>query len=600
MPARKAVTRTQVFADLWALANAPRLVRVRTKILVHVPSSGGTKCPCCDSPHARIEEEQDDLDLLIEATGKRRRWLRHQSADTAAYDRLAAKADLTLDVPLRCSPSTKEIILDEQTPVILLSGGARSSKTTTMLLWGFRQWMLRGGLSVVAWFLAVTRQSTQILLDKWVRGDGSAPAVCPRELILSLPKSVVTPGAAITMIDGTRIELRHTATDGKNLAGKTLAFGCWTEASLTRNPTNWAQIRGRVLSTGGQIAMDSVPEPGHWLRHAVVEPAQEEETNARDAASKGEAFRRTNRVCQLSTKDNPWVDPVLVAEFHQSLLLLDERIAARQAGGEWIGDTNMVFADYWDASAHTFEYEGWDLAYLGLDDATKQASLRWFPKPHDWLVGVDINADPHSALIGKIGVPKGADPRDCDKWIAVFFDVLQRRGLDSEEAAEELNKIHKGLFKGAGILIDAEATHRSNAGGALNQAHGIIPARAYEDAGFDVRAPDRWPDGKRNPRNPPRFDSAIMGRRLMREKKFLVNRFRCRALVRALREQPADKDGITPLKRSNTALDRDVTSLIDTMRYFCWPFFGRAIPNPAKMAASGNVIPFGGPTPYGQ
>lgn len=101
MPSKHQWEDGQAVEQLKAVFDAPILLHVRTRILVHGRArKGDGPCPCCGSDKARIIEERPDLDLIIDRIQGIRR-LRSEVADKAGFDRLARVAR-QVDIPLRC------------------------------------------------------------------------------------------------------------------------------------------------------------------------------------------------------------------------------------------------------------------------------------------------------------------------------------------------------------------------------------------------------------------------------------------------------------------------------------------------------------------
>lgn len=575
---------------------APTLIHNRTTLNIHSPSSTAGVCECCGSPYAKVSEKRPDLDLLIDLEANDR-FLRTQ-IDHGLFDELAAAADLSIDSPLRCSEIGLRLVLsDRQT--VTGQGASRSSKTQHGVVRSYRVWMLRGGPGTEMLFCGPEVRHAHILMKKWCVGEGPEnPAVCDPRLILSYPKTLRDLDQSIRMIDGTVIHLTHLKGDGGNIAGISPVGIQITELAKVKNPSNWGQLRTRVISSRGSIYLDAVPEAGHFVKRSIIDPALQEEEDEQRALERGDdPPERTHELVKLHADDNPWNPPGSGAKAQKALEALDPRIAARYAGGEWVGDRNRTFAEFLDPVRHSFDYEGWDLAHLGFVDVTRAASLLHFPRPVDWIISADINGWPHSALPGKIGVrpevakgiPKARYGQiERKHWVAVFFDFIQVWGVDSEQAAQHLATVHGGLFAGAGVVIDGTSAYRKhNAGGVLNSRKKIVPAQAYKAAGFAVRPPDKTPKGK--PGNPDRQDSAIVGRRLLRSggptlpdepTRVLINAVRCANFWAALRDQESEPDGITPDRRSSTSYDMRIVSGTDCFRYWTYPFF--RLDKPAK------------------
>lgn len=568
-----------------ACADVPELIRVTTDLVTVARHPSG---------HGVVETAREpDLDLLIHTpSGQRiirelpsgmlgrRRFEQNLPEHTDIYDELAEKADAHHRVDLKGTDQTLEIIADQQTRLTLAKGGARSMKTHTGSQWSFRQWMLRGTPGGLGWFIGPEMAVAHVLKDKWCVGEDNAPPVCPPELILDFPQDVYSTDQHIYMVDGFRIRLVHTKADGRNMPGRSITFWQWTEGAVTNATKSFVRARGRIVTSKGQGLMDAVPEPRNYLRRALEEPAEEEAAEEAEAFNRGEPYTRSIRVHTLQSKDNPWNDEEDTTAFFRDLERIDPRLAAREAGGESIGDTNLVFDDVFDAAAHTFDYEGFfipapvDHCLLQgrpLVDVTRQVSLRWFMREHDWLAAVDVNANPHTTIVAKYATAPGLDASNPNNLVAVVFDEFQVWNVDSYEAADKLAERYEGRYKGAGVIMDASSCNeRHNAGGSLNK--GWMPREAYQARGFEVKPPDYWESRERKPKNPRRFDATILQRRMFRENRILIERTRCKGLVRAIREQDAEPDGLTPAKHSNTNHDRKISSRIETKRYLVWPF----------------------------
>lgn len=589
MPRRVEATRKAGIEAIVQQAELPEIIRVRTRFIEVERHQRG---------YGVVEHDPEpDLDLLLH-TGVGERMIRELPEDmrgrrrfepnlcesTGEYDELAQDADLDLVVDIKGTAQTLEIIGSVAPTITLARGGARSLKTHSGSYWSFRQWMLRGSSSGLGWFIGPEMSVAHVLKDKWVHGEGAGvPPVCPPELILKYPEDVYATDQHIYMVDGFRIRMVHTKAQGKNMPGRSVDFWQWTESAVDDASKSYTRARGRIVTSKGAGYLDAVPEPRNWQRHAITDPALDEDARIADAQKRDEPVpAREYSVHRLDSANNPWNDEKDVQSFRAALEAIDPRLAAREAGGEDIGDANRIFGEIFDAALHTFDFEGWQIPdprqhHLihgrPLIDITKQASLRVFNSPHDWIVSVDVNARPHTALIGKVGMPPGLDASNPNNWVAVFLDAFQAWDCDSEEAAQKLEQRYDGRFAGAGVIMDATSCVKGhNAGGAANKAKGYMPREAYEKHGFEVRPPDFYRSSKaKKPRNPAVFSGTILCRRLLRERRAMWSWLRCRAAIRALRDQEDAGDGITPEKRSNTDQDRKIGSWTDCFRYWTWP-----------------------------
>ncbi len=592
MARRDQVTRSAGVDSLIARADAPEIIRVQT-VLIEVERH--------PRGYGQIEHDPEpDLDLLLNVPDSermirelpadmrgRRRFEENLPTSTDEYDEIAQDADLSLVVEIKGTAQTLEALVDSSSATSLARGGARSLKTHTGSYWAFRQWMLRGSATGLAWFVGSDMSVAHVLKDKWLKGEGEGvPPICPEELVVSYPSHEREMDQHIHMIDGFKIRLLHAGAKGKNMPGRSVDFIQWTEAAVTDSGKPFARARGRITTSKGQMYLDAVPEARGWIRNAITEPAVEEETKIADAVKRGEPEpRREYAVHQLSSADNPWNDVEDTKAFISALEAMDPRLAAREARGEDVGDANRIFGELFEASAHTFDFEGFHVPEPGageliagrpLLDITRQASKRVFKSPKDWLAAVDVNARPHTTILAKIACPPGLDSSRPDNWVLVFFDAFQKYDVDSEEAANVLAARWDGRYSGAGVIMDASSCYEGhNAGGARNAAKGMMPREMYERAGFEVVPPDYYRSskkGRRNPRNPPTFSGTILQRRMLRERRVLWSWLMCRNAIRGVRDQLDNGDGLTPAKTSNTDQDRMVAAWVEVWRYLAWPF----------------------------
>ena len=448
-------------------------------------------------------------------------------------------------------------------------------KTQTGVVWAFRQWMLRGGQGKIAWFLGPELDRAFVLVEKFADGEGDNPPVCPPEMIRHKPSSRQDKDPCIEMIDGTKIQIKHMGDKGKNLTARGIIFGLATEMATASSSMNFVRLRGRTVQSKGQLYLDAVPEPRNWVRTAILDAAISEAEERANAIAKGEpANDPTYRVVQLSQAINPWVDAGESAAFLRDLKRIDPRMAAREAGGEWVDDRDLWIPDF-DPSRHTFDPMGGDLLEaLGFEDCTPTASYRVFSQEKPCLLVVDVNARPHTALVLKIGVPKGQPHHVPANWHVFAIDNLQVYGLDSLQAAGELAEYRGRRYEAGGVIMDATAMlEHHNAGGALNQRINMMPLEAYRRAGFEVIGPMRQKNDPSRYCDPTKFDSSLVCRALFRSNRVHIDRAQCQAFIYALRNQMTEADGTTPDKQGNTVQDRKVAAFSDVFRYGTWPFF---------------------------
>lgn len=464
-------------------------------------------------------------------------------------------------------------------------------KTHTGGYKSLRQWGLRGEAGATGWMLGPELDRAFILVEKFCDGEGENPPICPPELIVERPSSKKVVDPVIVMLDGFRWQVKHAGHQGRNLTGRDVRIVWWTEAATTKSPMDFVRVRGRIVQSRGTVYLDAVAESRSWVKAAILDAAKAEQEEATLAAERGEAYDATFRVIELSSRGNPWVDEAEAVAFRRDLERIDSRIAAREEGGEWVDDHEVLMPEF-AAERHTFDpgKDGDSLEFLKLEDVTEHASLRWFTREHSWILAADVNLDPHTVLASRIAVKDGADQRVPANWILVIDDEEQIFGVDSFAAACEFRKSREGRYKGCGLIIDATAAIKGhNAGGSVNTREGIIPFEAFQRAGFEVRGPRRRKSDGSKFSNPRRIDSSLVLRRLLREGRLLINRRTCGRLIYAIRNQMAEADGLTPEKHSDTVQDRRVAAYTDALRYLAWPFFSMpehvesGAPMPAKV-----------------
>lgn len=480
-----------------------------------------------------------------------------------------------VDLPFRCTPLTADVVCDTDRRVVACVGAARSMKTQTIVVGGAREWMLHGGQGKIAWLLGPEIDRAFVLIEKYCDGEGENPPVFPPELIRHRPTSQNDKNPHIELIDGTVFAVKHMGAMGKNLTARGVFLVIATEMATATSPMNFVRLRGRIVQNKGKFLLDAVPEARNWVKQAVLDAAVTEAEEIQALRAKGlPEFAPTYRVVQLSQAVNPWVDAVESEAFMRDLMRIDPRMAAREAGGEWVDDRDL-WLPMFDAAKHTFDPISRDpLEFLGLEDCTEQASFRWFSEPKAHIVGVDINARPHTALIGKIGVRKGQRPDVPANWHLVLLDVLQLYGVDSNEAAVHLANHRGGIYRGSGVIIDSTSMlARHNSGGALNQRQNILPPEAYRSAGFEVRGAMRRKHDASEYACPSKFDSSLMCRAMFSADRVHIDRRECQPFIYALRNQIAEEDGVTPEKIGNTVQDRKVAAFTDVLRNMAWPFF---------------------------
>jgi hypothetical protein len=571
----------------------PSIVHIAAPLYIHERSSTSGACPCCGSSIAKIAEDRPDLEIIIDIDEGTRDF-RHD-CDPGLFDAVAVDADLSVLNPIRSSALGLRLIMSEAR-VTCAQGGSRSSKTQHLLYRSLRQWLLRGSPQGEGLFLGPTMTQAHLLLRKWVLGEEGNPPVCDPRLVTrhtQLGKYRLD-DQSIHMIDGFTIHLDHMNRDGGNLAGGSMVLVQLTEAAKVTEKKNWAQVRTRIISSGGTIGVDAVPEPGMWMKQAITSPAKKEEDAIGQAIERGEEHSKAREflLLELDASDNPWNSKEEAAAALAALVHLDPLLAKRYGQGLDVSERQKSFAPWMDRRRHTFEHEGWDVSRLGLVDVTRAASLMLFPRPASWISTVDVNGWPHTMMCSKFAVrsevaeliPEAMYGQiDRKHWIWVIFAFEQIFGVDSQVAARHLQTVHGGRFKNCAVVMDGTAMQKgTRAGGFLNIKKGINPGKAYERAGFQVKAPQKTSGG--HPGYPGRGDSAGVVRRLFREggpedpldppghTRIMINLTHAAHLFDALFEQENEPHSLVPAKWTSVRDEADICSATDVMRYLCWPF----------------------------
>ncbi len=589
MPARRNWEDAQVLDRLEDIFARPRLLSIKTEILVHerAPAGSTARCICCGSTDAQIAQRIPDLHLLIDrVTG--RRHLRSEVSDPQLFDELAAGAE-QLDLPLRCHVDQYDLITataDDFTAILAL-GGNRSGKTTAGAYWFARQWMLKGGQGVEFWLIGPGYDQAFIALDKLLFGMAAGGRTVPPVFPLSdsgapalAVKWPTTPRASdltIYMVDGSRIALKHANNpEANNLKGFNVAAILFDEAAACRYEQAWIVCNARVMEDNGAIYAATTPIPGHWIKHLVVDPYEA-----------GEAPRFL--VKSLSVRKNPWISEAKVARIHESLKQKGENAVRREFDGEWVSDRGSLWKHF-DVKAHTVDGDGWDVSEYDLGhNVTKRAVRGWWRGRNRFISGVstkdarfvggqDFNTAPMTTVICQVyGDPKS----DPDTWGLFVIDEVWRWNVTTWQHGMWLRDVRKGRpgtetdpsdrygpFAGMPIACDSTGAYRDPTKSPINKGSSNA-VRELAKLGFDARECMRTPKGK--PRNPAVLDRTSLLHKLMRENRLFVHGTRCPKLIQGLTEQEDDGTG-RAVKVTRTATDV-LSSPVDALAYCVWALF---------------------------
>ena len=512
---------------------------------------------------ARIIEERDDLDLLVDrVTGERR--LRVQVADKQAFDELAKLAK-PITIPLRCHRHQLRLLLDNKHKIIAALGGNRSGKTTVGVYWLVRQWMLRGGRGATFWWVSPQRSQTMIGVAKLARGEYSdrpQPPAFPPELVASYPDTERSSDQRIMMIDGSAISLQHASRPtGGNLKGRNVQAILLDEACEVAHRPNWTVMIARLMDSGGSIFAASTPKGGHWLKEEVVDA------------------QRTNKdihVESLSVRDNPWIPKVEIDRTIKSCR--DENEVRREIDGQWVSDTGNLWIHFL-LSKHTVDDPSFNMLRDRQDITAQAVRDHWRgSNPYakglrtsapGFVAGQDFNVSPMSTVVAKVF----GDPAKPDTWGIYVLDEIQSYQSDTWKHGQWLrsDKVRAGRVSYANIPVacDSTACNYDPTRVQGSSVHGSSAAKTLADMGFDAR-PCGY-SAKGYPQNPRLLDSISLMHKLMREDRILVHGTRCPQLLRALSEQQVRANGL-PEKVSHTASDK-LSGPIDALRYLCWALF---------------------------
>lgn len=556
--------------------------------MLHDRNPTGVMCPCgCESIDAIQVGEEDDLHLLID-TKRKRRWLRHEVEDAAGFDKLAASPDtLRLTAPIRFWEGQRDAIFDIWALLHMLTGGARVGKTTGGQAAFFRRWMLWGGHQAVGFMLAPKMPKTRMLLRKFLLGekigDRFNKPICPLHngkpvLATKWPRNHRQEDQDIYMIDGSHIRLSHmTSVEADNIVGEAV-FGVYiTEIGQCKYPAYLNESKARVIDTGRQVFLDTIPIKGHpFLVDEVIRPAEAEA--ALIAEGRPRDGRRLNWVHRLRTSDNPWVPEQAAKDYLDSIK--DPIVRRRLEAGDWIGDHNKIWENVWEPSRHVQHFADYSLP-KGYRDITKQACRPWFRRSEDWIIGVDINKRPSTCEIAKIF----GDPDDPNTWGIFIMDELRIffGGSDPRKVARDLANHRDGIYRGACVSIDAAAAQK-NQNKVFGYRSSVTPAEMFRREGFDCKGCFRSASDMRHPSI---IDSQNVLRELMsaddpakdekeRRIRFRINGARCEGLSHAFEYQEDRGDG-HPVKASNAYSDVEIAGRTDATRYLAWPIFYRIL-----------------------
>lgn len=570
MPSKHEWEAAESLERLRTVFEAPVLLWVRTRILVHGRAAKGAQpCPCCGSKKARIVEEREDLELLVDrVTGERR--LRSQVQNKAGFDALTAVAKEVV-IPLRCYKPQLRTMLDVKSKVLAAFGGARSGKTTVASYWLVRQWMLKGGRGAKFWWVSPQRSQTMIGVEKLATGEFSdrpQPPAFPLGpdgrplLVVSWPETERAGSQRLVMIDGSVIALQHASRPtGGNLKGSNVQAIVADEACEIKHRPNWTVMLGRLTDSGGSLFAASTPHGGHWLKEDVVD---------------AQKTSKDIHVEHLSVRENPWMAKADVVRMIAACR--DENEVRREVDGLWVSDTGNLWIHF-DVSRHTVDDPSFNMLRDRQDLTAQACRAHWKGgNPYNrgmrttdppFVLGQDFNVNPMSTVVAKVF----GDPRKPRTWGVYVLDVVQTSHSDTWKHGQWMRseKCREGRVSYANVPIACDSTGCNYDPTRVkgSSVHTSSAAKTLVNLGFDARACALSDKGY--PQNPRLLDSISLMHALMREDRILVHGTRASDLLRALQEQQVTPKGL-PVKVSHTASDK-LSGPIDALRYLCWALF---------------------------
>ncbi|WP_434417787.1 terminase large subunit domain-containing protein [Nannocystis pusilla] len=536
-------------------------------------------CPCCGSRTAAIVDTIPDVELLIDReTGIR---VRREHMPPDVWDEIAVEAEL-VDVPLRVGAGQVDLLRSEDRN-IFATGGNRSGKTLTGLVWLARQWLLHGGRERRFWLIGPKIDDAFNVWKKLFTGD--AP-VLPLDLAVRYPATAASRNLETVMVDGSIIDLKHMQQpDGGNLKSHPIVAGLCDEAAHMPSEDCYVALMGRTLDLKGRLWFASTARPAHFLKAKIIDPCLVPST----AEHKHIARVWTTRSLSLFT--NPWLDPIDTARKVGSMGREDPSVR-RDVFGEWVSNQGPLWMEF-DQTKHVIRNECRALeewAEWARHDITPTVARRIFGQVnphyrglrasnHRYIGGMDVNKHPLSTVVLQVACDS-SDPTNRDKWTVFVWDIIYTKHGNALKQADALGshsfaRVRRAAAAGSelagiGIVTDATAVTRDPTSHSYaGDPRGL--AELFGKAGYDVRPPEY--SHNHRPVNPAVADTYRLIHRLFREGRLFVHE-RCVPLIESLLEQEDSGDGTTPIKVSHTRSDI-LSSPVDALRYACWAIFYR-------------------------
>ena len=186
------------------------------------------------------------------------------------------------------------------------------------------------------------------------------------------------------------------------------------EITAIKDEQNFDHALDRTARTGGQVFIASTPIQNHWARGRFVTAGNEHVGLYAFTGEDNVWFKREDFWRWVESKGGRRdIEPNEQPPYVQ-----------RECFGIWSIDGAPAFPS-WDPGLLSIVQDTRDLADLGFDDITEQATRTHFGAPSPLLIGQDFNDRSHTATIGKVGVKRGQDPSNWQNWHFFTFDVFQ-------------------------------------------------------------------------------------------------------------------------------------------------------------------------------
>ena len=552
-----------------------RLICVTSRIYIHVKNKYEVPCPCCGSTESYAQDIREDLQLLINPVTKERK-LRRDAKNKNQWDEMAEKA-VHHELLLRCTPDGLDILLDMTTPTIGLGGSARAGKTQLALSWIARQWMIRGGRGALFWLIGKNVSHAHLLMNKFLHGSGEeigrwSPAVLPTEgemkkpaLAISWPVGERTTDQTIMMVDGSEFGLMHANAD--KVRGRAIQAAVFTEAATVPSNKIYNQLMGRVVSTRGQILIESTFEAtNHWTVTELRKKTQDEAV----LLEKDPKHELIAKWLSLFAADNPWLSKKAIDVWRESIT--DDVMMKREFLGIPADGEDKLWSDVWNDDMKGqvfFDAETFDTEQIDEHDITRQVSLSiGFKRPHDFIAGQDINLRPCTTVLCKVT----GNYEDKESWKLIIYKVYTNQGRDPYTHAKLLKYFKGGLFANTGIVMDPSACMKNPHASHVGNRNASTIAHLFEQHDFEVLP-------AKGSLSSPKFigikDSVIVCKRLFNSGRIRMERTRTSSLQYAMENQITD-DGYRAYKPAGSKHDR-LSSSPDAFRYIAWRIFGKSI-----------------------